>query len=834
MSGKYHFQTIGEVLNSLDTSYEGLPSREAESRLKIFGKNKLKETKISKFKIFVRQLNNILIYVLLFASFISLVTNKILDFIIIITLVIVNTLISFFQELKAEASLKALQKLTESKTKTIRDKKVVEIPTTMLVPGDIVILSEGDLIGADLRLFESSSLMIDESSLTGESIPVIKDHLQETKIDALIFEMKNYLFSGTTIVKGYGKAIVTNTGRNTYFAKIAEEIQERSAISPLTKALNYFTSRYIAGVVSLFIIIGIYGFYQGRAWLDLAYILLAQLVSAVPEGLPMVVTLVLVIGALKLSKQNTLVRYLPAVETLGSASVIASDKTGTITQGNLVVEDCFSLDNEKVKLIGALCNDYYENKKDPIDASLVKWIENFDELRKKYPRIISFPFDVSTRVMACVNEVEGKKILFVKGAFESLKEMAVNKEDIDLFEERLKLMSENGLRILAFGLGDFTEDKNWKIQLIGLVGFLDPPKKEVKEAVLAAQKAKIKVIMLTGDHPLTARAIAKQVSIYKEGDLILTGKEIDKMQDLALLRHLHKTSVLARILPEHKSRVVKILQESGEIVAVSGDGVNDAPALKRADLGIAMGSGTEAAKSVAKMIITDSNLKVIVDAIRNGRVIAANIRKVIYYSISTTILEISLLSLAIFSNLPLPLSALQILWVNLITGGMQDKSFPFAKEEGHLMHQRPKKPIKQFFDLHQIFNIFFYGILTAIAGYLFFKFFLSQYAYQVAMTITFTNVIFMQLANGIQAQKEHEPFFKNFKNSFLINPYVYIGVAAGIVLQVFAVHIAPRWFDLTEIDVSLWKYPVICFVIAFLIVEVRKWGSLIFLKEKTV
>jgi len=366
------------------------------------------------------------------------------------------------------------------------------------------------------------------------------------------------------------------------------------------------------------------------------------------------------------------------------------------------------------------------------------------------------------------------------------------------------------------------------------VGFLDPAKEGVKEAVIASKKAGVRVVMITGDHPMTAKAVAKEVEIWAENDQILTGKEIEAFSDEHLLEALKMTTVLARILPEHKYRVVKLLQESKEIVAVTGDGVNDVPALKAADIGIAMGGGTEAAKSVSKMVITDNNLRIIVEAIRNARVIACNIRKVIYYLISTSLQEVLLIALAILSNLPLPLVAIQILWINLVTDGVLDKTFPFAKEEGDVMTEKPRRPEKQFFDLAQMIRILTFGVVVGLMCFFLYIYLIGVYSVETVSTIIFTSVVVAQWANGVQAQKESEPFFKNVLRSFTINPLIFFGVALGIVLQCSIVYFAPTLFHSVPMDLEHWRYPLLVFLAAFGFVEIRKWIEWCLWKKKAV
>ena len=828
---KPHSISVEQVIEGFKTSSQnGLSFHEVLKRSKFFGKNEIEEEKINYLKIFLHQFSNILVYVLIIASLISILTGKYIDFFTIFAIIVINTVLGFWMELKAEVSINALKKLTKSNDMVIREGKTESIESSEIVPGDIILLFEGSLVTSDIRIIDSSSLMIDESSITGESFPVEKDHLAILREDVLEFEQKNMAFAGSTVVRGSAKGLVVRTGKNTYFNALAQRAQEASPVSTLAKSLNYFAKYYIGSVVFMLLIVGLFAYYQQRDIFDIAYILIAELVSAVPEGLAMVVTLVMVIGALALSRKKTFVRHLPAVETLGNATIIAADKTGTITEGRINVQEVYSIDEEKLKLVAGLCNDSHGNKGDPVDVALSIWSYDISKTKEKYPRIWSYAFDSAKRIMATAHEVEGSARIFIKGAYEELKKIALNKSDFEKLEENLTKMSSDGLRVLAFGDGDFTSDniENAKINIVGLVGFLDPPKETVKKAVHAASKAGIKVIMITGDYPLTAKAVAEQVGIYHKKDLVLTGEEIERMSDEELSKEVKPATVFARILPEHKYRIVKTLQQMGEVVAVTGDGVNDVPALKKADLSIAMGGGTEAAKSVSKMIITDNNLEVIVDAVRNGRVIVDNLRKLIYYLISSSIMEMFFIFFSIILGLPLPLSAIQILWINIVTGGSQDKTFPFAKEEDNVMDRPPRKNHNQFFDSVQIFRLMFFGLPMGIILLELYKYLLKTHIYEEAMTICFTSVVLAQLINGIQAQEQKDPFLRNIKKSFTINPYIFIGVGFGILLQLFAVYVADEIFHAIPLPLRYWKYPLAIALISFGIVELRKWLELFY------
>lgn len=822
-------KSIEEIKNFYKLSKDGLSSEEVSKREKIFGKNILKEEGINYLLLFFKQFTNILVYVLLVAALISAAASKWVDFFAIAFMILINSIIGFWQEVKAAISIKALKKLTTSKNRVIRDSKVMTISSNDLVPGDLLLLFEGSVVTADARLIESSSLVVDEATLTGESIPVIKDHTVVLEEKTPEYEQKNMVFAGTTVASGVAKAVVTRTGALTYFATIAKKAKVKSPDSPLTRSIKYFAKYYTILLVAVLSIIGAYGFFQGRDLLSISYILIAELVSAVPEGLPIVVTLVMVIGAISLSKKKTLIRHLPAVETLGSATIIATDKTGTITQGIINVEEVYASDMEKLKLVAALCNDSHGGKGDPIDVALSYWVEDFEGIRERYERIWSSGFDVKKRMMTISSEIDGERKVLMKGAFEELSKFTRDGKRVEEVKDRVDNFSRRGLRVLAFGIGE-EKGSSFEIEIVGLIGFLDPPKKDVKMAIKCAKRASIKVIMMTGDYPMTAKAVSKDVGIYREGDLILTGENIDDLDDDELFKVLKKTTVLARISPDHKYRVVKVLQKNGEIVAVSGDGVNDVPALKAADLGIAMGSGTEAAKTVSKMVIADNNLSVIVDAIKNGRVIADNLRKVIYYLLSSSMQEIFLISFAIINGLSLPLFPIQILWVNLVTDGVQDKAFPFAKEEGTVMRRKPRKANRQFFDSYQVYRILLFGIVVGFASFELFKYLLKSYPYDVAVTITFTSVVMVQWFNGIHSQKEREPFFKNIKKSFTINPYIYGSIGIGIALQVVAVYLFPVIFHTTHMKLIYWRYPIYFSFFAFFVIEVAKWAEL-FIKK---
>ncbi|WP_456400344.1 cation-translocating P-type ATPase [Persephonella sp.] len=825
---RFYHEPVDEVLNKLNVSKNGLDNEEVKRRLQIYGLNQLEEKKESVLIIFLRQFNNPLVYILIAAITITVFMGDYIDAGIIAGIVFINGLLGFFQEIKARSSIESLKKMTETRSKVLRNGKIVTVSVSELVPGDIVILEEGDVVPADLRLIESVGLLIDEAILTGESVPVEKDASAVLPEDTPLYNRKNMGYKGTIVVRGKGKGVVVATGRNTEIGKIAEKIKEKSPDTPLNKALKKFSLKWMIILFFILLFIFILGLLQDRDLYKLFLLIISELVSAVPEGLPLVVTFVLVIGAVALAKKKTLVKYLPSVETLGSATFIVSDKTGTITEGKLKVEEDFVIDRDYLILSAVLCNDADNEKGDPLEVALIKWIEdmgiNWKELRDKYMRIYEHPFDTKLRYMVTINEVNGKKILFIKGAFESLYEMSVNKDQTLL--EKHDRLAEKGLRVLAFGYGEVenlpVDFQNLKIKISGLVGFIDPPKEGVKNAVLTARKAGIKVLMVTGDNLKTAVAVGKMVSIYGEGDIALMGSDLEKYDDNELYQLLKRTSVVARATPEDKYRIVKVLQKNKEIVAVTGDGVNDVPALKVADLGIAMGSGTEAAKDVAKMIITDNNLSIIVEAVKQGRIIAHNIRKVIYYLLSCSFGEIMLLTSAFLLKLPLPLYPLQILWINVVTEGVQDKTFPFSREEKDVMSEKPKKPEKTFFDGKQLFDIIFTAGFMGGLNLLLFIYLLESTTYERAVGITFTSLIANQWINGFQAVRE-EPFLKNPLKSLTVNPYMYLGVGIGVILQLSATYIFPEWLHTVPLTLQDWLFVILTTVSLFIIIEIKKW-----------
>lgn len=823
-----HSKTPDTLYAALRSSPSGIEPDEVRKRLHQFGRNALKEEQRSAVAIFLGQFKSPIVAILIAAVLLSLVLGHTTDSFFIIGILLINSILGFYQEYKAETSIKALKKLTETHVRVIRMGLEALVPSDEIVPGDIVSVGEGDLISADVRLIEAHGLQADEATLTGESVPSPKDAAAVLPPEALPYERSTMLFCGTHILKGIGKGIVTATGESTYLAAIAKSAQEQSPHSPLTRSLAIFSKRLIVVLIAILVFVGIAGLLQGRSVEEMASILIAELVSAVPEGLPIVVTLILALGAYRLSRHKVLVRHLPSVESLGSASVIATDKTGTITEGFLSVSQTEILDEEGLKLCSALCNDATAERGDPVETALARWIgDEYAPLREKNPRIFYHPFDPKLRMMATINQNQGEERLYVKGAYEALRIISHNPpEELERLDKAHDTMASLGLRLLAFGIseGEWEDPTKWSIRFVGLIGFADGAKIGAAEAVSQAKEAGVRVIMITGDNPLTAQVIAQEVGIWQEGDTVLGGGEIESMDDETLHIALNGCTVVARALPEHKYRIVKLLQDEGEIVAVTGDGVNDVPALKAADLGIAMGGGSEAAKSTAKMVITDNNLGVIVDAIRQGRIITANLRKVIFYLLATCFDEIIVISGAILMGLPLPIHPTQILWINIVTDGVTDKTFPMCGEEGDVMKKPPRRLEKQFFDRWQIARIGWVAVVNAsVTLSVFYYLLVNGYGYESALTASFCIIVVSQWVNGILAQKEEEPFLLNIRSSVTINPSIWIGIGIGIVLQAIALYAVPHWFHATSPTLEILAYIGGASVCVFVLIESYKW-----------
>lgn len=760
----YYSQSTQEVLKELKTDREaGLTNQLAADRAAEFGGNRLKEKKKkTTIQRFLEQFKDVMIIILIIAAAISFVVacyegepKEFFEPVLILLIVVMNAVMGVMQESKAEKALDALKSMSAPHARVIRDGKEQVIDAVGLVPGDLIKLEAGDFIPADARLIRSVSLKSEESALTGESVPSEKDALAEVKEKAGIGDRTNMVFSGCSVTYGTGLAVVTATGMNTEMGKIANLLEgEADTQTPLQKKLanlgKYLGFVALAACAVIFVV----GIASGMHVMEIFMTSVSLAVSAIPEGLPAIVTIVLSIGVQRMVKKNAIIRRLPAVETLGSASVICSDKTGTLTQNRMTLvkayldgvqglEDIGTDNSEGVRKLltyGTLCCDgsvVFEGDReqhigDPTETAIVLAAHRNgmpkEELNRRFPRLAEIPFDSDRKLMTTVNEIDGTYVVIVKGAFDMMMSRC-RKGDLDAARRMNDEMSSQALRVLAVGYKETdsvpenptSEELENGLTFMGLVGMIDPPRQEAKAAVEVCRKAGIKPVMITGDHVVTASAIASQLGILKEGDRAITGAQLDAMSDQELDGQVTNISVYARVSPENKIRIVKAWQRRGEVVSMTGDGVNDAPALKAADIGCAMGiTGTDVAKGAADMTLTDDNFATIVDAVQEGRGIYANIKKVVGFLLGTNIGEVITVFTAMIFWRETPLLSMQLLWINLVTDSLPAVSLGMEAVEKDVMEQKPKPKNEGLFahglGIRVVLQGFMFAILTLI-GY---------------------------------------------------------------------------------------------------------------------
>ena len=759
-----------EVVKDLATdAQKGLSEQEAQARRARYGENKLAEQKKkSMFVRFLEQFKDVMIIILLIAACVSFgvicyqvfVTGEEspIEFVepaLIIFIVVLNAIMGLVQESKAEKALEALKNMSAPHARVLRDGKEKFIQASELVPGDVIYLEAGDFVPADARLLTSSNLKSEESALTGESVPAEKDARAEVKENASVGDRSNMVFSGCSLTYGSATAVVTGTGMNTEMGKIANLLAgEKEVRTPLQNKLAQL-GKYL-GIVALAAcaIIFVVGACVGLDWLELFMTAVSLAVSAIPEGLPAVVTIVLSIGVTRMVKKNAIIKRLPAVETLGSASVICSDKTGTLTQNRMTLErtyvdggeatafDPAATDEQTKQLLawGTLCCDgsvEFEGDRevhlgDPTETAIVlaahKLGNEKEALNESCPRIASLPFDSDRKLMTTVNKIDGKLIAVVKGAFDVMATRCIA-GDIEKARSVNDAMSADALRVLAVGYKELdsvseeptSEELEYGLTFLGLVGMIDPPRPEAKEAVAVCRKAGIKPVMITGDHVITASAIARELGILLDGDRAITGAELDAMSEEELDQQVEHISVYARVSPENKIRIVKAWQKKGQVVSMTGDGVNDAPALKAADIGCAMGiTGTDVAKGAADMTLTDDNFATIVDAVKEGRGIYSNIKKVVGFLLGTNISEVIVVFLAMCIWQISPFISIQLLWINLIGDSLPAIALGMEKLEPDVMDHKPRAKNESIF-AHG------YGIQIVLQGCMFAGLALASY-----------------------------------------------------------------------------------------------------------
>ena len=865
-------EKIDNIYKHLNSSENGLSTEEANIRLAKNGKNKLDEgKKRSLIAKFFDQLKDVMIIVLLVAAVVSaviaIVEKQYADLIdsgLILLIVLVNAIIGLVQENKAENSLEALKNMNKPFAKVLRDGKVEKIKSEDIVVGDIIVLEAGDYIPADIRLISSHSLKVEESALTGESVPVEKDAEAVVKASAPLGDRINMAYSAGVVTYGRGTGIVVATGMDTEVGKIAGMLKESDKqTTPLQVQLAKTAKVLSILVIFIAVIIFAASLINKTPILESFMTAVAIAVAAIPEGLPAVVTIVLALGVKKMSERNAIVKNLPAVETLGCCEVICSDKTGTLTLNQMTVKELYTLntnlfsadkqlgdtDAEKQLLnCMVLCNDTVINEGnklvgDPTETALIayaRYLNNVDPLamRNSMERVEEIPFDSDRKLMTTVNLLDNKKVSFTKGAVDMLLDKCtkildknvvrdITANDIDKIQEANDLMADKALRVLAYAYkleGLNKKELEQDLIFVGLTGMIDPPRTEVKDAVKTCKKAGMRAIMITGDHKATALAIAKEIGIYEQGDLVITGAELDKLSEEEFMNNLHKYRVFARVSPENKVRIVKAFKKCKMIVAMTGDGVNDAPSIKMADIGIGMGiTGTDVSKGAADMVLADDNFATIICAVEEGRKVYANIKKAVQYLLSANIAEVLCLFVAtIFLRVQF-LTPVMILWVNLVTDSFPALALGMEKAEKDIMNKKPRKTNSSLFSGKTGKDIIIQGIMQTalVMG----SFCIGEYVFagcdELPLTMAFITLCFIQLFHSYNLKHEEKSIVSSnpFNNNML--NYSFIGGAVLVVL-VCTIPFLQTFFNTCDLTIVQWLIALGFSIAVIPMVEVQK------------
>lgn len=858
-------KTCQELLNEFESSATfGLSSSDAEKRLKTYGKNVIEGKKKTPFIIkFLSQFADFLVIILAIAAVLPVIIDtkgwvedkEWIETIIIVVVIISNALIGAIQENNAEKSLDALKKLSTPHSKVLRDGKLVTIESADIVPGDIFYVEAGDFIPADARIISSSNLMVDESALTGESTAVNKNADLITGEIHGIGDMSNTLFSSTYVTYGKAYAITTETGMNTEIGKIAKAlINTTDEITPLQQKLNQIAKVIGIMCIAICVIVFVLKLIEQTdgGVLDAFKNAIALAVAAIPEGLTTVVTVVLAIGVQRLAKQKAIVKKLPAVETLGCANIICSDKTGTLTQNKMTVmklyhtaikdiTDNLSFEETKMLEFFALCTDAsYEEKDgitksigDPTEVALLiardKYVK--EPTYSNLKRVADLPFDSDRKLMTTIFAYSGKYLVITKGAPDVVISHSIPTSETKKAGLANNEMAESALRVLGVGykIIDFLpqnlniEEIENNLNFLGLVGMIDPARPEVKKAIKEASDAGIRTIMITGDHVLTAKAIALELGILKEGTTAISSKELSSLSDEELFKNIEKYSVYARVAPEDKVRIVKAWQQKGAIVAMTGDGVNDSPALKKADIGCAMGiTGTDVAKEAADVVLTDDNFSTIVTAVKEGRGIYANIQKVVQYLLSSNIGEVlciflaSVISLVSSLSFGTPLVATHLLWINLITDSLPAFALGMEKTEDDVMKESPRDKNEHFFAHGLGFDIIWQGIMIGLLSLISYAIG-NNHSHELGQTMAFITLSTCQLFHAFNIKSHHSIFNKKTFNNF----YLIIAFVLGLALQILICYIPGlnSAFNLIALDL---KYLLIAIALSFLTVIIME------------
>ena len=829
----YYNKSIEEIERELKTSNKGLTQKEVIERQKKHGTNILpKKESDSVLKIFLNEFKDPTVILLLFAILASIFAGEVIDAIAIVVIVLIDAIMGTYQENKANHTAESLSKLVTSKTKVIRDGTVLYIDAEELTIGDYVLLESGDKISADMRIVESHNLMIDESILTGESIQVSKNVEILGKENVIIAEQTNIAFSGTTVVTGRAKAIVVKIGLQTEIGKIADSINNsESEKSPLTIRVEKLSKQISVLVMAVAIIIAILLILKDVSYNEIFLSVIALAVSAMPEGLPLALTMALTIASNKMAKKNVVVRKLKSAESLGSCTVIATDKTGTLTVNEQTAKKIllpnndeynitgtgFSFDGKvegknidlakKVSILGVINNEasINENKVvgDSIDIAFLVLGKKLNIETDNIKILEVIPYESENKYSAVFYEVDGNAYCTVKGSLEVVKSFCKNidlvkdKISSNILEEQNENLAKDGYRVIAFACGKVKKQKKYcmhdikNLTFMGMVGFIDPIRKEAIASIKECRKAGIKVLMITGDHPLTAYSIAKDLKLTDSYDEVTIGVDLDKEYEKGeenFDKFIKTKKVYARVTPLQKLKIVESLKRQGEFVAVTGDGVNDAPALKSANIGVAMGSGTDIARETADMIIVDDNFKSIVAGIKEGRVAYANIRKIIYFLISCGLAEVIFFCLSIALDLPMPLVAIQLLWLNVVTDGIQDFALSFEKAESGILNEKPRNPKESIFNKSLLREIIVSGTIIGFIVFAVWYALLNKLNMEVstARGYIMALMVFIQNIHVFNCRSESKSAFSvSLKNNRLI---VY-GVVFSLLLQIIVMEI---------------------------------------------
>lgn len=817
---KAYKKSITELSKDLNVDLStGLNTDEVTKRQEQFGPNELKEgTKKTTIQVFLEQFKDMLVIILLIAAIISMFIGDIESAIVIFIVITINAILGTVQHLKAEQSLNSLKALSSPKAKVIRNGNKAEIDSKDVVPGDIIILEAGDFIPADCRIIENFSLQVNESSLTGESENIVKNIDLITQDEVPIGDRKNMVFSGSLVTYGRATVLVTSTAMDTELGKVAELLKNtQEKKTPLQVNLDNFGKKLAFVIIGICILVFALSLYRGQAVMDAFMFAIALAVAAIPEALSSIVTIVLSFGTQKMAKENAIIRKLQAVEGLGSVSIICSDKTGTLTQNKMTTKKLF-VDNkildseeldvnnpleEKLLLMSILCSDATSSTGaeigDPTEIALVNLglLHNYNELklRKENKRLSEIPFDSDRKLMSTVYNLNGDNLILTKGALDVLLNRAKFIETasgVELLTEDTKKhiesinmnFSKNGLRVLAFayrnigGNTEITLDDENDLTFVGLISMMDPPREESKAAVLECIKAGIKPVMITGDHKITASAIAKEIGILKDESEAIEGKYIDKISDEELRELVPKISVYARVSPEHKIRIVKAWQDLGNVVAMTGDGVNDAPALKQSDIGVAMGiTGSEVAKDAASMVLTDDNFSTIVKAVENGRNIYSNIKKSLKFLLSGNTAGIFSVVYASILALPVPFAAVHLLFINLLTDSLPAIALGLEPHSKKVMTEKPRKLNESILTKSFTISIIFEGFVIALCTMIAFHIGLKENP-AVASTMAFATLCLGRLIHGFTSKSEGVLTVKDFTS----NKFSWYAFLIGFVL----------------------------------------------------